>query len=146
MLDARSAKIERGDLYSDGVDAVKERKRKARREDKEPTVEGKRKIFWTVYRYAAAVAINIAGKVDEKSERERERERECERVGGSATKALSLAFTMKRRKDTPSSSGVVPPSPPPPPGSPDPGGLPPPFDLPPSVVSFPCGSRCTPLV
>lgn len=49
-----------------------------------------------VYRYATALAINIAGKVDGEG-----------RVGGTVAKVLSLAFTMKRRKDTPSSSGVV---------------------------------------
>lgn len=49
-----------------------------------------------VCRYATALAINIAGKVDGKG-----------RVGGTVAEVLSLAFTMKRRKDTPSSSGVV---------------------------------------
>jgi len=49
-----------------------------------------------VYRYAMAPAINIAGKVDGESG-----------VGGTMAEALRLAFTMKRRKDTPSSSGVV---------------------------------------
>lgn len=46
MSDARGTKIERDDLvYADRVDVAKERKRKARREDKEPMTEGKGEIF-----------------------------------------------------------------------------------------------------
>lgn len=56
----------------------------------------KGKYSGRVYRYATAPAINIAGKVDVEG-----------RVGGTVAEVLSLAFTMKRRKDTPSSSGAV---------------------------------------
>lgn len=87
----------------------------------------KGKYSGRVYRYAMAPAINIAGKVDVEG-----------RVGGTVAEVLSLAFTMKRRKDTPSSSGAVSSSPPP--------CLivPPIYDVgSPTLVSFP--SRCTPL-
>lgn len=44
MSDARGTKIERDDLMY-RIDVAKERKRKARREDKEPMTEGKGEIF-----------------------------------------------------------------------------------------------------